>query len=61
MIQIFVIATGMGFFSLMFLLFVKSIVDIPDAKLFNYFLIPVGCILSLIIIILGVCGILEFM
>ena len=57
--QIFIIATCMGFISLIFLLTVKRVVNIPNTRAINYFFIPVGCILSLMIIILGVYGLLQ--
>ena len=61
MIQIFIIATFMGIFSFMFLLLTKALLDSPKYKVINRFFVPVGCILSLAIIIVGICGIFEFM
>jgi len=51
----------MGVLSFMFLLALKEFGFIPDTKVFNYFVVPIGCILSLGVIILGIIGMVELM
>ena len=61
MIILFIVTIVMGILSFMFLLALKEFDFIPDTKVFNYFVVPIGCILSLGVIILGIIGMVELM